>query len=279
MYGPDLGHARRRSAASSAQSSTGTIFCFTVSPLRWMSIAILPDQGPNDLYAGGVSPPLASELLIPAAGLYRLRPLRNNQRQKAHTRAGPSASWGSVVPDTPHADLPEYCRRYAPLGLVTLRHTRVSLLAVNGVAQRFWPWKAAPVGEEGVLQTAACRSGYGVGLVLATGIVSILSHSLSNNAFLSWGWRIPFVFSVVLVLIALWIRTSMEESQEFVQKVVVLGAKRMCSLLGGAAQTPRKLPDPHCAAHGGNVHDTPIHCTLRQDLYNARTSMCRATCS
>ncbi|PLN74498.1 MFS transporter, partial [Klebsiella pneumoniae] len=30
-----------------------------------------------------------------------------------------------------------------------------------------------------------------------------------------WGWRVPFLFSVVLVLIALWIRNGMAESQEF----------------------------------------------------------------
>jgi MHS family shikimate/dehydroshikimate transporter-like MFS transporter len=49
--------------------------------------------------------------------------------------------------------------------------------------------------------------------------VSILSQTMDNETFRTWGWRIPFVFSVVLVLIGLWVRSSMEESKEFVEKV------------------------------------------------------------
>jgi MHS family shikimate/dehydroshikimate transporter-like MFS transporter len=61
--------------------------------------------------------------------------------------------------------------------------------------------------------------------VLATGIVSILSQTMDDATFKAWGWRIPFVFSVVLVLIGLWVRSSMEESQEFVKKVIEKGQK------------------------------------------------------
>ncbi len=57
--------------------------------------------------------------------------------------------------------------------------------------------------------------GYGVGLLLSTGLVSLISSLTSDQQFLSWGWRLPFLFSVVLVLIALWIRNGMAESQEF----------------------------------------------------------------
>lgn len=57
--------------------------------------------------------------------------------------------------------------------------------------------------------------GYGVGLLLSTGLVSLISSLTSDQQFLSWGWRVPFLFSVVLVLIALWIRNGMAESQEF----------------------------------------------------------------
>jgi MFS transporter, MHS family, shikimate and dehydroshikimate transport protein len=73
--------------------------------------------------------------------------------------------------------------------------------------------------------SSGVQVGYGVGLILATGLVSILSQTMDNESFRSWGWRIPFLFSVVLVLIGLWIRSGMEESQEFLKKVVEKGQR------------------------------------------------------
>lgn len=62
------------------------------------------------------------------------------------------------------------------------------------------------------------RVGYGVGLLLSTGLVSLISSQTSDEQFLSWGWRIPFLFSIVLVLGALWMRNRMDESAEFEQQ-------------------------------------------------------------
>ncbi len=61
--------------------------------------------------------------------------------------------------------------------------------------------------------------GYGVGLLLSTGLVSLISSFTTDEQFLSWGWRLPFLFSVVLVLGALWIRNGMSESAEFEQQL------------------------------------------------------------
>ncbi len=47
--------------------------------------------------------------------------------------------------------------------------------------------------------SSGVQVGYGIGLVLATGFVSLLSHGLGDAAFRSWGWRRLFVFSIVLV--------------------------------------------------------------------------------
>ena len=41
---------------------------------------------------------------------------------------------------------------------------------------------------------------------------------MSNADFLDWGWRLPFLFSIVLVIVGLWIRFTLAESPEF-QKV------------------------------------------------------------
>lgn len=113
---------------------------------------------------------------------------------------------------------------YAPLGLVILRAVQGFAVGGEWGGAALLAVESAPKGKK-AFYSSGVQVGYGVGLVLATGVVSILSHTLSNDSFMSWGWRIPFVFSVVLVLIALWIRSGMDESQEFVKKVV-LGQKK-----------------------------------------------------
>ncbi|SDI81948.1 MFS transporter [Nonomuraea jiangxiensis] len=55
------------------------------------------------------------------------------------------------------------------------------------------------------------------GNLLATGVLAVLAAWQSEEAFLSWGWRVPFLLSGVLVLIGLWIRLSISESPVFQQ--------------------------------------------------------------
>ncbi|MHC2238345.1 MFS transporter [Bradyrhizobium diazoefficiens] len=57
-----------------------------------------------------------------------------------------------------------------------------------------------------------------LGLVLGTLVFSVVSAMLTDAQLLSWGWRIPFLFSIALVLVGLWIRFTIAESPEF-QKV------------------------------------------------------------
>ncbi|MFG2226310.1 MFS transporter [Streptomyces sp. NPDC048644] len=53
------------------------------------------------------------------------------------------------------------------------------------------------------------------GNLLATGVLALLAAVQSDDAFHSWGWRIPFLLSGVLVVIGLWIRVSVSESPVF----------------------------------------------------------------
>jgi MFS family permease len=50
---------------------------------------------------------------------------------------------------------------------------------------------------------------------MATGIIALITYFLSPDAFLAWGWRIPFVSSVALVLFGLWIRSGVAETPMF----------------------------------------------------------------
>ncbi|WP_256103225.1 MFS transporter [Streptomyces sp. ODS05-4] len=55
------------------------------------------------------------------------------------------------------------------------------------------------------------------GNLLATGVLALLAAVQSEAAFLSWGWRVPFLLSGVLVVIGLWIRVSVSESPVFLE--------------------------------------------------------------
>jgi len=57
--------------------------------------------------------------------------------------------------------------------------------------------------------------GVPIGLLLANGVLSLMGGVTSESAFLSWGWRVPFLLSGVLVLVGLWIRLSVAESPMF----------------------------------------------------------------
>ncbi|MGP3534316.1 MFS transporter [Microbacterium sp. RD1] len=57
--------------------------------------------------------------------------------------------------------------------------------------------------------------GVPVGMILATATLWILTSSMSAEAFLEWGWRIPFLFSIVLIAVGYLIRRAVEESPVF----------------------------------------------------------------
>ncbi|MGA6168480.1 MFS transporter [Amycolatopsis magusensis] len=63
------------------------------------------------------------------------------------------------------------------------------------------------------------------GNLLATGVLAILASVQTDAAFESWGWRIPFLLSGLLVAIGLWIRLSVEESPVFIEAAKKAGGK------------------------------------------------------
>ncbi|QXE38263.1 MHS family MFS transporter [Streptomyces sp. GMY02] len=79
----------------------------------------------------------------------------------------------------------------------------VLLVSEHGDAKRRGFWASWP------------QTGAPAGQLLATGVLSALTALLSDAAFTSWGWRIPFLLSGVLVLVGLWIRLSVDESPVF----------------------------------------------------------------
>lgn len=54
-----------------------------------------------------------------------------------------------------------------------------------------------------------------LGLFVSLAVILLVQNTMSREAFAGWGWRIPFLISIVLVLVSLYIRLRMKESPIF----------------------------------------------------------------
>ena len=59
------------------------------------------------------------------------------------------------------------------------------------------------------------QAGVPLGLTLATGTMLIVMAIVGEEAYMDWGWRVPFLLSFILVLIGYMIRRSVDESPVF----------------------------------------------------------------
>lgn len=105
--------------------------------------------------------------------------------------------------------------------------TATVLLLVLRLAQGFalggeWSGAAlvatenAPAGKRAWYGTFP-QLGAPLGFIIANGIFLIINGVLGqgSDAFMSWGWRVPFLFSAVMVIIGLWVRLKLVESEAF----------------------------------------------------------------
>ena len=74
----------------------------------------------------------------------------------------------------------------------------------------------APVDRRGQFGSAP-QIGVPLGLLMASGMLAIMTSIAPGEAFLAWGWRVPFLLSVVLIGVGFWIRHGVEESPVFAQ--------------------------------------------------------------
>ncbi|MBS1203604.1 MAG: transporter [Proteobacteria bacterium] len=73
-----------------------------------------------------------------------------------------------------------------------------------------------------------------VGFFFANGTFLLLSWLLTDEQFMNWGWRVPFIFSAVLVLIGLYVRVSLHETPVFAK---VAAAKKQVKIPLGTLLT------------------------------------------
>jgi MFS family permease len=64
---------------------------------------------------------------------------------------------------------------------------------------------------------SAAQIGPPAGTLLANGVLALLAWLLTDAAFNSWGWRVAFLLSALLVAFGLWIRLRLEETPVFKQ--------------------------------------------------------------
>src|SRR5690606_6918177 len=61
------------------------------------------------------------------------------------------------------------------------------------------------------------QAGAPAGTVLATAVITVLTLTMSEATFESWGWRIAFLIAIPLLAIGFWVRRGVEESPVFRQ--------------------------------------------------------------
>jgi MFS family permease len=102
----------------------------------------------------------------------------------------------------------------APVLLVTLRLLQGLALGGEYGGAAVYVAEHAPEGRRG-LHTSFIQTTATLGLFAAL-IVLIVTRSLTGEiAFVDWGWRIPFLVSIVLLAISMWMRLQLQESPVF----------------------------------------------------------------
>ena len=116
-----------------------------------------------------------------------------------------------LLPDLRH----DRHRRADPADAAAHR-SRASASAASGAAPCCWRWSGARASGAG-----SCASwpqmGVPLGLLLSTGLVQMISGVTGDRASTTWGWRMPFLLSVVLIGVGLYVRLRVLESPEFAE--------------------------------------------------------------
>jgi MFS transporter, MHS family, shikimate and dehydroshikimate transport protein len=102
----------------------------------------------------------------------------------------------------------------APILLVTLRFAQGIGVGGEWGGAVLMSVEHAPKGRRGFFG-AWPQMGVPAGLLLSTGAFAAVQAMTSEAAFMSWGWRVPFLASAILVVVGLFIRLKIMESPAF----------------------------------------------------------------
>jgi MHS family shikimate/dehydroshikimate transporter-like MFS transporter len=111
--------------------------------------------------------------------------------------------------------LPTYAQIgiWAPILLIGLRIIQGIGLGGEWGGAALMVLEHAPAKRRGLCGSLV-QVGFPIGLILSAGVFGLVSK-LPEEEFLSWGWRVPFLSSLVLVILGAFIRLKVEESPVF----------------------------------------------------------------
>lgn len=102
------------------------------------------------------------------------------------------------------------------------------------------------------LNAAIPGAGNAAGALLATGVLTLLNMTLSEEAFLSWGWRIAFLISIIVCVAGIIIRLRVAETPEFSESKETMNVPRVA--LGELFRVAgKRVPLAMLASIGPNV--------------------------
>jgi len=102
----------------------------------------------------------------------------------------------------------------APILLTTLRFAQGLAIGGQWGGATLLVTESAPSNKRGYYGAYA-QAGAPIGVILANLAFIATSALLSDDAFMSWGWRIPFLASAILIGISMYIQLTMEDTKAF----------------------------------------------------------------
>ena len=102
----------------------------------------------------------------------------------------------------------------APILLTILRFAQGLAIGGQWGGAMLLVTESAPSNQRG-FYGAYAQAGAPVGVILANLAFIITSALVSDEAFLAWGWRIPFLASAILIAISMYIQLNLEDTKAF----------------------------------------------------------------
>ena len=102
----------------------------------------------------------------------------------------------------------------APIILCLLRFAQGLAIGGQWGGAMLLVTESAPADKRGYYGAYA-QAGAPVGVILANIAFILISSSISEEAFMDWGWRVPFISSVLLIGISMYVQLHMEDTAAF----------------------------------------------------------------